>query len=84
MKEYFKDLWYWYSNAFFAVLAFISVIFTIIVLFIWGAGNTMKYNCNLEHRPDWYTTTMIADDTYAYNPEGFCNMLKQKMKERTK
>lgn len=78
MKHRIKDWFYW--NGFFiwgviAVMAIIALFCGVLV----AKGNTYKFNCKLNHRPDLYTTFFIAGDTYAYDPEYFCNQLKQEM-----
>ncbi len=67
--------------------------FTIPLLFIFGivilAGvgigvyysNAYKYNCNLEYGPSLKTTLLINSSEIAYNPESFCQRLKDKMEQ---
>ena len=79
MKHKIENWWYWNSGFVLAPLAIIIFIVFISWLLLLGQANTYKYNCNLNHRPDFYTTFFIASDTYAYNPDLFCNTLKEKM-----
>lgn len=51
-------------------LVFLGAIYT---------GNQYKYNCNLDHRPDWHTVLLINGETYAYDPKYFCSQIKEKV-----
>jgi hypothetical protein len=86
MKEKLKDFWYYYSEEILVFFGFILIIFsvigTIIGLAAWQSGNVMKYNCKLDQRPDLYTVIMIDGSTYAYDPDYFCNHLKEQMSKR--
>lgn len=79
MKEFFKDFWYWYSEPILATIGFILFIISVAYGLLLGQANVYKYNCDLERRPSLSTTFWIADETYAYDPQGFCNKLKEKM-----
>lgn len=74
-----KDWFYWYGDIFYPVIAFLVLIVGVVWFLLLGQANVYKYNCNLNHRPDFYTTAFIANDTYAYNPTLFCDTLKEKM-----
>ena len=79
MKKAIKDFWYWYSDAVWATFVIIIVAIGVIFGLLLAEANTYKFNCKLDHRPDLYTTAFIADTSYAYDPEFFCNQLKQEM-----
>jgi hypothetical protein len=57
------------------VIALSSAIYFIIL----GQANHYKYNCDLDRRPNFYTTFFIDDSTYAYDPEGFCATLRERI-----
>ena len=79
MKQKIKNWWYWNSEFVLFPLAIVVLIVSIFSGMLLIQANAYKYNCNLDHRPDLYTTAFIADSTYAYNPTLFCNTLKEKM-----
>ena len=79
MKHRIKEWFRWYGFAVWSSLAIIIFIVGVFFLLLLGQANTYKFNCKLDHRPDFHTTFFIANDTYAYDPEFFCNHLKQEM-----
>lgn len=86
MKNRIKNWWYWNNDIIgriiIVIISFVLIFSSIVSGLVWLQGNTYKYNCNLDHRVDWYTTLMINDDSYAYNPEGFCDYLKEQVAKR--
>lgn len=86
MKEKLKDFWYYYGEETVVLISSILIIFAIIGAVIglaaWQTGNVMKYNCKLDQRPDLYTVVMIDGSTYAYDPDYFCNHLREQMSKR--
>ncbi len=79
MKHRIKEWFYWNGFIIWSTLGFIAVIAGLLFGLLLAQANTYKFNCKLDHRPDLYTTAFIASDTYAYDPEFFCNHLKQEM-----
>lgn len=81
MLQRIKRWWDWndLNIIVFPVLGLIAATFIAGWLLLLGQAHTYKFNCNLDHRPDLHTTLFIADETYAYNPELFCNTLREKM-----
>ena len=74
---------YWNGSSFFGFfilpLLFIGALIGTVFFIVLFQANTYKYNCHLSHRPDFHTALFIANDTYAYNPDYFCNQLKAEM-----
>lgn len=86
MKNRIKNWWYWNDELIYAfvtvIISCVLIVSSIISALAWLQGNTYKYNCNLDHRVDWYTTLMINGDSYAYDPQGFCDYLKEQVAKR--
>jgi len=87
MKSKIKD-WYYYNGEdvirvvvglIAASILFVTIAASILLALVLTQANTYKFNCNLSHRPDLYTTFFIGNGTYDYNPELFCNTLREKM-----
>ena len=79
MLKKIKEWFYWNGDMFFPIVGFIVALAAIILGLGLMQANMYKFNCKLDHRPDLYTAWFIADSTYAYDPEFFCNHLKQEM-----
>lgn len=85
MKIWFKDFVSYYEDE----IKAISIFITILGLFfgIGGAvmlnivGKSYQYNCNLNAKPSMKVTFFINDSVYAYDPDGFCKQLKEKMRD---
>jgi hypothetical protein len=80
--------WYYYNGQYvlrvmlgllIAGTIFVTLAASILFALVLTQANTYKFNCNLSHRPDLYTTFFIGNGTYDYNPELFCNTLREKM-----
>ena len=74
-----KEWFYWNDYIILPIAGFITFCIAIGGIVLLSQANVYKFNCNLSHRPDLYTTAFIANDTYAYNPKLFCDTLKEKM-----
>ncbi len=84
MKQAIKSWWFFEGKDVLTFVGSILAIGTGIVLgIILAAGHlsgiNYKYNCNLDTRPSLKTSLLIDSSEYAYNPEGFCAKLKEKM-----
>lgn len=75
--------YYWnnYKEGIVVITLAITFIVGISYALLLGQANTLKYNCELDHRPNFYTSFFIATDQYAYDPKGFCDFLKKKMEQ---
>lgn len=69
---------YWHDWVYF-IAGMVATAIGLIFIIVYLSGEELKYNCNLEKRPGVYTSMFINSDPYAYDPDGFCAMLKQKM-----
>jgi hypothetical protein len=83
MNHKMNNFWWNYGDA----ISFITsaVIITVVLfggaglLITYGMAKQDQYNCELDRRPSLSTTFWINHNTYAYDPNGFCNKLKEKM-----
>ncbi len=71
---------YWHDWAY-LIIAIITMAAFIILTAGYLVGKGLQYNCNLDKRPSMYTSLMINDNPYAYDPEGFCTKLKEKLEK---
>lgn len=83
MKSKLKEFWFWYHEAVIGTAVVFSIIFgSIGLLFFFytvGWSNQYKVDCNLTTGPSLYTTFWTNNDTYAYDPEGFCATLRERI-----
>jgi hypothetical protein len=83
MKRWWNNFLWDYEDAIIFTIACATgiVIFVGSIVYALGffMGQQDQYNCNLIHRPSIKTELLINHDTYGYNPEGFCNQLKEKI-----
>ena len=69
---------YWHDWVYF-IAGLVAFAISLILLIGYVTGKSLQYNCELDKRPSMYISMMIDDEPYAYDPEGFCTTLKQKM-----
>jgi hypothetical protein len=79
MKHWLSNFWDWYSEEVIAVSIIVSIALSMFLGLGFLEANKLKYNCDLNKRPSFYTALMINDKQYAYDPKGFCDKLKEKM-----
>jgi hypothetical protein len=80
-----KSWWYWHGEVvkfiLMTLVGLVTLIGGIFLGLLFASANSLKYNCDLQHRPTLYVTMMTNSDSYAYNPQGFCATLKKHMAE---
>ena len=81
MKHRLERFWYWNKETIMFIMFGAVFLVGVVYLLLSMQANTYKYNCELDRKPNYHTTFFIADDQYAYDPEGFCIFLKQKMEQ---
>jgi hypothetical protein len=79
MKHKLSEFWFWYKEPVTILVLGTIVISSAIYFLILGQANSYKYNCELDRKPNFYTTFFIDDSTYAYDPKGFCATLRERM-----
>ena len=81
MKYRLEQFWYWNKEIVIFIVSIIIAGVGVAYLLLSTQADIYKYNCELDRKPNYHTTFFIADDQYAYDPEGFCTFLKQKMEQ---
>lgn len=79
MKRWLSNFWDWYSAEVIVASIIVSIALSMFLGLVFLEANKLKYNCDLDKKPSFYTALMINDKQYAFDPEGFCNKLKEKM-----
>jgi hypothetical protein len=83
MKSKIKEFWFWYDEAIIGIAVVFSIIFgSIGLLFLFytvGWSNQYRIDCNLATGPSLSTTFWTNKDAYAYDPEGFCATLRERI-----
>jgi hypothetical protein len=83
MKNNLIYFWDNYKKAVYAIVAYITGVIIGISLLVFfylvGWSNQYKIDCNLATGPSLHTTFWTNNDPYAYNPEGFCAKLKERI-----
>ena len=83
MKNKLTEFWFWNKEFVGGTIVAITVIFgSIGLLFLFytvGWSNQYKIDCKLTTGPSLSTTFWTNNDTYAYDPEGFCATLRERI-----
>ena len=79
MKHKLIEFWFWHKELVTIIVLGVIALSSAIYFIILGQANHYKYNCDLDRRPNFYTTFFIDDSTYAYDPEGFCATLRERI-----
>lgn len=83
MKSKLKEFWFWYDEAVIGIVVVFSIIFgSIGLLFFFytvGWSNQYRIDCKLPTGPSLSTTFWTNNETYAYDPEGFCATLRERI-----
>jgi hypothetical protein len=83
MKNSLSEFWDWNREFILGAIVFVVGVFLSIVLLFFfytvGWSNQYRIDCNLTTGPSLSTTFWTNNDTYAYDPEGFCATLRERI-----